>query len=580
MKHLKVFYLNWHLLILMLTFYVSNYVTCQQIPCTQGCACPRPNENNCLNTTVCPNDVDVSATVLKLTGSSCGNTIDRTHLQKLTSLVTLEIRRSPYQVLGDRAFADLPLTSLVIQGTAITTLQAGSLSNLNHLNKLDLSNNLIDVISDNVFQDMAALTHLLLVGNRITSLSDNVFHGLSNLAILDLTNNSISHLSSDCFRPLVKLVSLKLSYNNIQQLPDRFLTGVPMKTLFIDHNRLTYIGPEAFTNSQLGAFNLEYNQLTDFPTEALRKIVSISVISLGYNAITQLTRGDVANFSIRMLELNSNPLKVVEDGAFTGSTITNLIMNDTPLTTLPDSMSTMLTSSTTLSLRGVTGWSCDCDAIWLASFLASSTKSTGPVCDTGKNLTASLADLEATCTTTTSTTTPSTTTTTETPSTAATSPSTAIITTRPTTSTTTSTTSFTSTSPTTSSDTTRDVPLDSSTNTATIALPRISPLIETPSTTTSSDYSSAATTFTTPTTSPTEATHTTSTASNTATSSTTTPTITTPLSTTTFAPSPTTSMTPSASTIGLATTGTASVRRDFHLLLKYIRSEQYEIVIN
>ena len=92
------------------------------------------------------------------------------------------------------------------------------LNELNNLEYLNLENNQINFLETNSFSNLKKLETLLLSSNRLTSSSfENIetFSFMSNLKFLNLSSNLIEVISSYFFSNLLKLVTIDLSSNRI-----------------------------------------------------------------------------------------------------------------------------------------------------------------------------------------------------------------------------------------------------------------------------------------------------------------------------------------------------------------------------
>ncbi|QQP55665.1 Uncharacterized protein FKW44_000081, partial [Caligus rogercresseyi] len=98
---------------------------------------------------------------------------------------------------------DIPsLESLILRGNSIADFPSGSLSALQGLLSLDLSQNELKMISADAFQGLSTLKTLDLSGNALISLPQHVFRPLSTLESLSLGNNSLSTLPKKLLSPL------------------------------------------------------------------------------------------------------------------------------------------------------------------------------------------------------------------------------------------------------------------------------------------------------------------------------------------------------------------------------------------
>ncbi|XP_056418431.1 toll-like receptor 2 [Hyla sarda] len=87
-----------------------------------------------------------------------------------------------------------------------------------YIKGLDLSNNLIQTISDDELKPYENLRVLRLYHNEIHTISNNAFQTLRNLEELDLSNNNLSNLTPTWFAGLPKLTHLNLLGNHYTSL--------------------------------------------------------------------------------------------------------------------------------------------------------------------------------------------------------------------------------------------------------------------------------------------------------------------------------------------------------------------------
>eukprot|EP00062_Callorhinchus_milii_P013316 gi/632961298/ref/XP_007896681.1/ PREDICTED: leucine-rich repeat and transmembrane domain-containing protein 2 isoform X1 [Callorhinchus milii] len=108
--------------------------------------------------------------------------------------------------------------SLSLNNNKLSTLQFLTLANLTTLEKLDLSNNYLDQLPVNVFNDVGNLIDLNLRNNSIRSLDKKIFYRTINLQRLDLSVNGISQIPLDLFDEMQNLTWLSLKGNRMQSL--------------------------------------------------------------------------------------------------------------------------------------------------------------------------------------------------------------------------------------------------------------------------------------------------------------------------------------------------------------------------
>ena len=107
----------------------------------------------------------------------------------LSALETLKLESHRLKSLTNIQF-NLNLTKLLLKFNQITKINLNS----DGLESLDISNNLIQIIEKDSFQNMVSLQNLSISKNRIISMENGSFEGLSNLLSLNLSFNYLFDL--------------------------------------------------------------------------------------------------------------------------------------------------------------------------------------------------------------------------------------------------------------------------------------------------------------------------------------------------------------------------------------------------
>uniref|UniRef100_A0A8C0GUU9 LRRNT domain-containing protein n=1 Tax=Chelonoidis abingdonii TaxID=106734 RepID=A0A8C0GUU9_CHEAB len=107
---------------------------------------------------------------------------------------------------------------------------------------LNLSNNLLRILTANTFRNLTFLRSLWLDRNNLTFLYPGTFSALSNLRELDLGWNSrLTHLHANTFRGLSNLISLDLASCNIFEIhPLVFSYLLSLQVLDLTSNNLSH----------------------------------------------------------------------------------------------------------------------------------------------------------------------------------------------------------------------------------------------------------------------------------------------------------------------------------------------------
>ena len=168
---------------------------------------------------------------------------------------------------------------------------------LQELQRLDLSNNHISFLSETGVASLKNLQSLHLQNNRISELAELSFSALKKLHIIDLSNNLLQTIPSRTFRESEELKELHLQNNSISVLPAGLFSGLS-KLLILDlsHNLISseWIFPETFAD-----------------------LIRVVVLNLGFNRIKHINGSTFQNqYSLQILYLNNNEIDTIGDNSF------------------------------------------------------------------------------------------------------------------------------------------------------------------------------------------------------------------------------------------------------------------------
>ena len=167
----------------------------------------------------------------------------------LSSLDDLALESNALTSLHEDIFDGLSsLSTLDISGNALTSLHANIFSDTNNLGYLYASNNQLTTLPASIFTGnsdlILTLTELVLDGNRISSLPELVFDNLETLEILSLSDNMLATLPNNIFNHIpddpdymVPGTSSELrpsdpdDQNNESNLDELYLDGNLLETL-------------------------------------------------------------------------------------------------------------------------------------------------------------------------------------------------------------------------------------------------------------------------------------------------------------------------------------------------------------
>ncbi|XP_073836286.1 uncharacterized protein [Musca autumnalis] len=189
---------------------------------------------------------------------------------------------------------DLPITAVIIDlsHNRIKEIKTQDFAHRIKLQEINLSNNLIESVNEEMFEDLPHLQRLRLSSNKLSEVDPDTFRGASDLSILDLSNNPIKLPSDTSFLNQPSLLELNCrncSWTEIYE--DTFKNTPRLTALRIDNND----------------FNKKINIRAFIP---LKSLLKLRVPELDQNSIEELcnllksidnisfTRFDVSCFMI------------------------------------------------------------------------------------------------------------------------------------------------------------------------------------------------------------------------------------------------------------------------------------------
>ncbi|KAM4772358.1 trophoblast glycoprotein [Rhinophrynus dorsalis] len=215
----------------------------QQLPCPASCECSEAARTvKCVNKNLreLPQNIPSYVRNLYITGNNISSLQEGafTQLQPLTDLSSLSLSGNHLQELGNNVFSHLPnLRQLDLSNNVLEMV-----SNLSFLGSGNGSNPLLELNLSNSFRNesliamlgsalkigtLSNLRKLELVGNDMMFLPVSMFNSLPSLQYLDLSNNSLTSLSAGILTNLSQLQTLDLSHNSLKRLRNTTIFDLP-----------------------------------------------------------------------------------------------------------------------------------------------------------------------------------------------------------------------------------------------------------------------------------------------------------------------------------------------------------------
>jgi Leucine-rich repeat (LRR) protein len=192
------------------------------------------------------------------------------------------------------------------------------------LTYLDLSNNAITKIDEHTFSSCPELQHLNLSVNVLTIITSYMFKmDLGNTLELDLSNNRISFIEMNSFLFMHKLAKLNISHNNLAYLNNSAINQNALTILDLEDNLFTEVDMHYFQDlSYLQYLSLRKNAIHAIEEDSFTNLDHLQWLDLGENQLEDLLEnifheGLRHPFSeLQKIHLDRNCLKTIHDKTF------------------------------------------------------------------------------------------------------------------------------------------------------------------------------------------------------------------------------------------------------------------------
>ncbi|XP_022807967.1 G-protein coupled receptor GRL101-like [Stylophora pistillata] len=185
--------------------------------------------------------------------------------------------------------------AVFFQKNRIPQLQEKAFANLDKLEYIDMSFNILLRLRENCFQNVPSVETMRLNFNFLQSLPDGVFLELPNLRVLDLGKNRLRKVVKGMLDGLFSIEVLGLRSNQIERVE----YGV-----FENKSTMTHL-------------YLQDNKLKTLPEGLFEDLSKLKVLDLSGNELTVVTKGTFKGLkSLEYLYLNNNKLSDVPSDAF------------------------------------------------------------------------------------------------------------------------------------------------------------------------------------------------------------------------------------------------------------------------
>ncbi|XP_073685722.1 transforming growth factor beta activator LRRC32 [Garra rufa] len=176
---------------------------------------------------------------------------------------------------------------------------------------LDLSQNLLQNLTEQELPGLSNIRRLNLHANKIQFIQPGLFQNMSRLELLDLSENSLDLYAAlkTYIGPLTSVRHLDLSGNGLfTDMSDYFLSDAPLlSNLSLEGNSITKISKDTFNRSQaLTNIDLHNNVIIEIEEGAFESLARLSELDLSVNSISCIT--DFNLVQLKTLNLSKNSL--------------------------------------------------------------------------------------------------------------------------------------------------------------------------------------------------------------------------------------------------------------------------------
>ncbi|EFO26857.2 leucine Rich Repeat family protein [Loa loa] len=165
----------------------------------------------------------------------------------------------------------------------------------------------------------ANIRSLQLISCGIKKITNITFAKLAdNLEDLTITKNMLTTVTFLGYLP--KLISLNLNYNQLTDLPDNALKGVEsLRHLRLEGNKICSLSSNSLLDIKniLELLDLSDNCLSNIPAQNLRNCIRLMYLDLSHNAIKEIANFQLMNLPLlKELRINNNQINYIAPMAF------------------------------------------------------------------------------------------------------------------------------------------------------------------------------------------------------------------------------------------------------------------------
>ena len=215
---------------------------------------------------------------------------------------------------------------------SIAKISSYLISNLNifeNLEKLDLSQNMLENVGSDDFKGLSKLLYLNLSFNRIASIDPSAFISQKSLKIINLSKNKIYILDRFTFHEMSQLKYIDLSFNSIEHLDKDTFCGLnELSTLSLNNNNLQTLHPDILKNlKKLTLVQLSNNYLDSIDSKLFQGLNNLKKIDLASNNISYLDKTTFKQLpDLNIINISSNNIENIDEYLFEDTKLNNVIL--------------------------------------------------------------------------------------------------------------------------------------------------------------------------------------------------------------------------------------------------------------
>ncbi|KAK2589000.1 hypothetical protein KPH14_001849 [Odynerus spinipes] len=265
------------------------------------------------------------------------STIEPGAFENCANITSLDLSHNKLENISKYSFDSATYaTELQLSYNLFTSLGQVPLHNMTGLKVLNASHNLIHSVPRQTFPKLYELHTVDLSYNNLSDIHNGVFQTLFSLRLLNFSHNSLEKIKPSTFGPLPTLLELDMSYNQLNEIARGSLTRLAScRVITVKNNKLTKIFQ--LPNS-LGHLDFSENLLEEIPTlETWPSMNALLSLDLSKNRLgDNLRHGCFENLlTLRTLNLQANNITVPPwEALSTLSSLQYLYLQDNRLTQL------------------------------------------------------------------------------------------------------------------------------------------------------------------------------------------------------------------------------------------------------